>query len=55
MKALRLALTTPRTVIRALELAARLNGELGGPSRRVQGSSVNRVLRCPGGYCSRAE
>jgi len=28
IKVLRAALTTPRTVVKALELAARLNGEL---------------------------
>jgi hypothetical protein len=33
IKVLRVALTTPRTVLKALELAARLNGELDSRSR----------------------
>jgi len=33
IKVLRAALTTRRTVLKALELAARLNGELDGPPR----------------------
>jgi Family of unknown function (DUF5681) len=32
---LRAALTNPRTVLRAVELAARMNGELGSPSPRT--------------------
>jgi hypothetical protein len=35
IKRLRAALTTPRTVLKAVELAARINGELGSTSRRT--------------------
>ena len=36
IKVLRAALTTPRTVLKALELAARLNGELDSRSRHYK-------------------